>query len=114
LNLKYYSEDEAKELRLKFEEEVLTWLKVSKKTMFGCPSYTVDNKLFAFLVTNGIVITSLSQSDRDKLFSKYQSKPFVAGKRTIRNWSMVSVNNLREIDEILLFVKRSYDLVLEN
>ena len=112
--MKYYSEDETKELRLKFEGEVLSWPKVSKKTMFGCPSYTIKNKLFAFLVTKGIVITSLSQSDRDKLFIKYQSKPFIAGKRTIRKWSMVSVNNLRKMDEILPFVKRSYDSALKN
>jgi len=112
--MKYYSEDETKELRLKFEEEVLNWLNVSKKTMFGCPSYTANNKLFAFLVTNGIVITSLSQSDRDKLFLKHQSKPFVSGKRTIKKWSMVSVNKLREMDEILPFVKRSYNLALGN
>ena len=112
--MKYYSEDKTKELRLKFEKDVLSWPKVSKKKMFGCPSYTADNKLFAFLVTNGIVITSLSYSDRDKLFIKHQSKPFVAGKRTIRKWSMVSVNDLREMDEILPFIKRSYDLALKN
>ncbi len=112
--MKYYSEDETKELRLKFEEEFLSWPKVSKKTMFGCPSYSADNKLFTFLITNGIVITSLSQSDRDKLFIKHQSKSFVAGKRTIRKWSMVSVNNLREMNEIIPFVKRSYALALES
>ena len=55
--IKYYSEEETKELRLAIEKEVLNWAHVSTKKMFGCPCYQAKGKLFVFLVTNGIVIT---------------------------------------------------------
>jgi hypothetical protein len=62
--MKYYSEEATEPLRLRFEEKVLRWPKVSASKMFGCPSYQADGKLFAFLVTNGIVITQLTQTER--------------------------------------------------
>ena len=34
--MKYYSEEETKDLRLAFEDIVLNWARVSKKKMFGC------------------------------------------------------------------------------
>jgi len=55
--MKYYSEEDMKDLRRVFEKEVLSWPEVSTKRMFGCPCYQADKRLFAFLVTDGLVIT---------------------------------------------------------
>jgi hypothetical protein len=59
--MKYYSEEETKEIRLALEGEILRWSQVSVKKMFGCPCYKVKNKMFVFLVTKGIVFTHLGQ-----------------------------------------------------
>ena len=40
--MKYYSEEENRELRLAFEDIVLDWARVTKKKMFGCPCYKAD------------------------------------------------------------------------
>ena len=57
--MKLYSEEEAGRVRLRFEEEVLGWLEVTTKKMFGCPGYQGAGNLFAFLVTQGAVLTKL-------------------------------------------------------
>jgi hypothetical protein len=49
--MKYYSEEETKEIRIALETEVLRWSKVTTRKMFGCPCYKVSDKLFVFLAT---------------------------------------------------------------
>lgn len=88
--MKYYSEEETKELRQALEEQVLNWTGVTKKKMFGCPCYKANEKLFAFLVTNGIVITKLQPSDREEQVNTEPatSKP---GKKQLRiGWNLQS------------------------
>jgi uncharacterized protein YukJ len=84
--MKYYSEEDTKDLRLAFEEEVLSWPQVSTKKMFGCPCYQVKGKLFVFLVTKGIVITHLEQADREELSRQHETTSFQAGKKIVQNW----------------------------
>lgn len=110
--MKYYSEEETKELRLAVEKEVLNWAHVSTKKMFGCPCYQAKGKLFVFLVTNGIVITQLQPSDREELSSKYQTSYFQAGKKTVKNWVRLSITNLKELDEAMRFIRKSYEETL--
>ena len=112
--MKYYSEDENKELRLAFEQKVLSWSHVSTKKMFGCPCYQARGKLFAFLVTKGIVFTQLQPSDREKLTSIYKTSFFQAGKKTVKNWIMVSIKNLEELNRIMPFVRKSYEKALSK
>jgi hypothetical protein len=107
--VKYYSEKQTKNLRLAFEEGVLSWPEVSTKKMFGCPCYKVKNKLFAFFVTKGIVITQLTQAEREKLSRLYHATPFRAGKKTVRNWVRVSLADVRDLTRIMPYVQRSYD-----
>ena len=83
--MRYYSEDENKELRLALEQKVLSWTHVSTKKIFGCPCYKARGKLFAFLVTKGIVFTQLQPSDREELTSIYKTSFFQAGKKTVKN-----------------------------
>jgi hypothetical protein len=47
--MKYYSEDQMNDIRMKVEEEILKWEGISTKKMFGCPCYKVNDKLFGFL-----------------------------------------------------------------
>jgi len=61
-------------LRLKLEKEILSWPKVTTKKMYGCPCYKYNDKLFAFLVTDGMVLTKASDQDKMKLSKEYTTK----------------------------------------
>ena len=54
--------------------------------MFDSPFYKYKDKLFAFLVTEGIVLTKLNEKDKMKLSEEFEMKPFQALKRTMKNW----------------------------
>ncbi len=112
--MKYYSEEETKELRRAFESGIIRWPRVDSRKMFGCPCYLANGKLFAFLVTKGIVITGLAQSDREKLSRLRSTTPFHTGGKIIASWSMVPVEDGGDLDEIMPFVRRSYEAVLEK
>jgi hypothetical protein len=107
--MKYYSEEAAEPLRLRFEEKVLRWSKVSAMRMFGCPCYKADGKLFAFLVTNGIVITCLAQADRETVSRGYHATAFRSGTRVIQKWMRVPIERMSDLDRVVRFVRRSYE-----
>lgn len=111
--MKYYSEEDMKDLRRVFEKEVLSWPEVSTKRMFGCPCYQADKKPFAFLVTDGLVITQLSDHDREALAGKHETGPFRAGKRTIKAWPRISVRSNTELAELVPYVRKSYENALK-
>ena len=113
--LKYYLEEETKHLRLAFEKQILSWPQVSKKIMFGCPCYKTNEKLFAFLVTKGLVITKLNENQREELSKKYETSFFKAGKKTIKNWIRIPIKQKSDLDKLMPFVKRSYNnAILES
>ena len=114
MTMKYYSEEDTRELRLAFEEQVLSLPKVSKKKMFGCPCYKADEKLFAFLVTKGVVITKLGENERETLSSQYQTTPFQAGQRLVQNWIRIPIENKSDLDKIMPFVKKSYNNAVDE
>lgn len=106
--MKYYSEEETRDLRLAFEEEVLRWPHVRTKKMFGCPGYQVNGRLFAFLVTHGVVITHLTPADRVTLSRQHPTTVFQAGKKMVPNWVKLAIENKEDLDRILPFVRKSY------
>jgi hypothetical protein len=112
--MKYYSEDETKEIRAAFEREVFNWGQVSTKKMFGCPCYKVNNRLFAFLVTNGIVVTRLGQNEKEELSFKPGSTFFHTGKKYVKNWPQIPVRSIEELKTALPFVKESYKQALQG
>lgn len=71
--MKYYSEEHMGNIRLTIEETVLDWPETTTKKMFGSPCFPVNNKLFAILVTNGIVVTRLDRTDRETLYESARS-----------------------------------------
>ena len=112
--MKYYSEEETKDLRIAFEDKILRWAKVTKTKMFGCPCYKADEKLFTFLVTKGVVITRLDENDREAISSQYQTTPFQAGKKTAKNWIRIPIESKSDVDKVMNFVKKSYENVTQG
>ena len=112
--MKYYSEDEMKDLRLAFEEKVLKWEQINTKKMFGCPCYQANGKLFVFLVTKGIVITKLDNEEKEILSQQFTTTPFKAGKKTVQNWARIPIKSKKDLDLIMPFVRKSYDRALQE
>jgi len=111
--MKYYSEEDTKELMLALEERVLRWPNVTTKKMFGCPCYQVNKQLFVFLVTKGIFITQLEESDINELSQKYETGYFQAGKKIVKKWIKVSIES-EDLDKIISYIEKSYQAALQN
>ncbi len=107
----YYAESDADDLRREFERQVTDWPGVTSRRMFGCPAYLVDGKLFAFLVTGGIVITQIRKRDREELEKLYTTEVFKAGEREIGRWLQVHVDDLERMERVMLMVRKSYETV---
>ncbi|PVX25798.1 MAG: hypothetical protein CW691_03470 [Candidatus Bathyarchaeum sp.] len=108
LVLKWYLEEETKELRESFENQILNWPYITSKKMFGCPCYLAKGKMFAGMVTKGIVITKLTDLEKEDLQKIRETKPFVAGGKTIRNWVHLTLQP-EDLNEIMPYVKKSYE-----
>ena len=74
--MKHYHDPQANEMRRLLEQEILHWPNVSSKKLFGCPGYQAGGKLFAFLVTDGVVLTQLEEAEREALFRQYPATFF--------------------------------------
>ena len=107
--MQYYNEEKMHNLRLRLEEEILNWPNVTTKKMYGCPCYKNEEKLFAFLVTDGVVLTKVSEQDKIKLSKEFAIKPFQAGTRTINKWPQILVDETTNVDKVISFIKNSYD-----
>ena len=112
--MQYYVEEEMHELRRAFEETVCTWSNVSMKKMFGCPCYQVKGKLFAFLVTHGVVITQLDTHETEHLSNLTPITSFTAGKKTIHRWIQIEMTTRAQLDILLPFVRNSYEHALQK
>ena len=110
--MKWYVEEETKELRESFEAEVLGWPQVDMKKMFGCPCYLANGTMFAGLVTKGIVLTKLNEEEKIELGQIFKTKPFVAGERVIKSWIHVTLEAI-ELSDVVAFIKKSYDRALK-
>jgi hypothetical protein len=110
--MKYYSETADHDLRLAFEVEVRAWPKVTARKMFGCPCYQANGKLFALVVSGGIVITHVSAEDRETLIQQYLAKPFEPGQKTVQAWMQIPAQFRPEIVKLLPYLRKSYDAAL--
>ena len=95
-------------LRLRIEKEVLSWPDVTTKKMYGCPCYKYKKKLFAFMVTDGVVLTKASEQNKVKLSKEFSVKPFQAATRTMKNWPQIFIDETSDIQKIIPFIKNSY------
>ncbi len=106
--MQYYNEEKMKTFRLKIEKEILSWPHVTTKKMYGCPCYKYNEKLFAFLVTDGVVLTKASEQDKMKLLKEFTIKPFQAATRTMKGWPQIPVDGTSDLKKIIPFIKNSY------
>ena len=111
--MKWYIKEETKELREAFEKKMLKWPQVDYKKMFGCPCYLANGKMFAGMVTKGIVITKLNSLEREELKKSRKTKPFTAGGRIIRSWVKVELDP-EDLKEIIPYVKKSYNRTIAS
>lgn len=109
--MKYYSEEDTKHLRLVLEEEVLRWPGVVRGKMFGVPCHLAGGKLFAFLVTRGVVITKLEQADREALFQQPNVTAFRSANKVYRKWATLSIDDPKDMDGLMPSLRKSYEAV---
>lgn len=103
-----------KDIREAFEKEVLGWEDIGTKKMFGCPCYKHKDKLFAFLVTNGVVLIKLDENSRAKLSKAYKTSAFSTGNRTVKTWIRIDVEDKKVLKKLYPYVRKSYGMVLEK
>jgi len=77
--------------------------------MYGCPCYKYKEKLFAFLVTDGVVLTKASEQEKIKLSKEFKIKPFQAATRTMKGWPQIPVDETSDLEKIFPFIKNSYN-----
>ncbi len=107
--MQYYDEEKMRHLRLAVEKEILSWPDVSTKKMYGCPCYKHHEKLFAFLVTDGVVLIKMTDQDKEKVSKDFEVRPFQAGARRIMySWPQIKVRNMTDLEKLLPFIKKSY------
>jgi predicted DNA-binding protein (MmcQ/YjbR family) len=106
--MQYYNDEKMQNLRLKIEKEVLSWPHVTTKKMYGCPCYKYKEKLFAFMVTDGVVLTKASEQDKIKLSKEFSIKPFRAATRTMKGWPQILLDETSDLTKIIPFIKNSY------
>lgn len=107
--MKLYSEDKMKLIRQTLETEVLRRSDVKIKRMFGCPSYTVQGTLFAFLVTGGIVLTRLSETDRNELLKRSSATVFKHKNRVVKKWIRITIESKSDLKAVMPFVENSLE-----
>ena len=107
--MQYYNEEKMKNFRLKLEKEILNWPNVTTKKMYGCPCYKCKDKLFAFLVNDGVVLTKASEKDKNILSKEFKIKPFQAATRTMKGWPQIPVDETSDLEKIIRFIKNSYN-----
>ena len=67
------------------------------------------NKLFAFLVTDGVVLIKVSEQYKMKLSKLFKIRPFQTATRTIKKWLQIPVDEKSDIEKIISFIKNSYN-----
>ena len=90
------------------DDLVGTWPGVSRKTMFGCPSYVADGVLFAVVSEQGLSLTRLSTDERARLERVLSVEPFEAGGRLVQRWATVRVSP-DGLDPVADALRQSYE-----
>ena len=80
--------------------------------MFGCPTYLADGKIFAFLITDGLVITQIRLRDREKIGEDFETEPFKVGEREITRWLQITIEKPVKIKRLMRLVRKSYQFAL--
>ncbi len=105
--MKYFDDNRMRDVRERLEAEILNWPGVSSREMMGCLCYLRGKKMLAFLVTDGIVISKLSDEDQKELEKVGRRIDFKMGSKPIRKpvWAVKSSRDLRLI---MPYLRKSY------
>ena len=105
--MKYFDTEKMGPIRNELEKEILEWPGVSSREMMGCLCYLHGKNMLAFLVTDGIVISKLSEQDEKDLSKLSKKMSFKMGGKAMRKpvWELKTRDNLRTV---LPFLKKSY------
>lgn len=105
--MKYYDTEKMREIQDELDKEILKWPGVSSREMMGCLCYLQGKNMLAFLVTDGIVISKLSEQEQNDLSKLSKMMDFKMGGKPFRKpaWELKTRDNLRTI---LPFLKKSY------
>lgn len=104
-----YSEESMHTVRVSLERELFRWPGVTTRQIFGLPGYIVNGKVFALLVTGGIILTKLPETDRERVSGRFPTVPVTGHGGVIKAWVQVILPETGDLLEILPFVKKSYD-----
>ena len=109
--MKYFDPGKMGQIRDELEKEILQWPGVSSREMMGCLCYLHGKSMIAFLVTDGIVISKLSEQEQKDLSKLSRQMSLKMGGKTFRKpvWQLRTRDNLRTI---LPFIKKSYQATL--
>src|SRR2546428_8216459 len=109
--MKYFDPGKMGQIRDELEKEVLQWPGVSSREMMGCLRYLQGKSMIAFLVTDGIVISKLSEQEQKDLSKLSNQMSFKMGGKTFRKpvWELRTRDNLHTI---LPFLKKGYQATL--
>ena len=69
-------------------------------------------KMFA-TIREGLVLTRLSDEEREKLVKIHPVKPFKHGKRVLKKWVHMNITP-EELEKVLPYIKKSYEAALEQ
>jgi hypothetical protein len=107
--VKYFDEEKMAGIQKAFDSEVLKWKGVVSRPMMGCQCYFRGRKFICFLVTDGIVLTKLSDNDQDTVKTKFGGKPFeMAGQKKGRLW-VTPLKTTEDLKQVMPFVKKRYE-----
>lgn len=110
----YYSEAETHELREHVEKIVLGWPGVAKKMMFGSPAYIIGKTYFAMLVTGGIILTRLTEPEKEQLLKDPRTGYFEGHGRVMKKWVHIPVATPSDIDTYIPYIRSSYEMAREE
>lgn len=105
--MKYFDTEKMREIRDELDKEILKWPGVSSREMMGCLCYLHGRSMLAFLVTDAIIISKLSEQEEADLSKLNKKVSFKMGSKTFRKpaWELKTRENGRTI---LPFLQKSY------
>lgn len=101
-------------LRRTFESMVLDWPHVTRKHMFGYPTYHVAGVLFAILTEEGVALTELPPELRGDIEDEFTVRSFETGEGTETDGVLVRIDAVDDLNRLLPYVQRSYQWVFEG
>jgi hypothetical protein len=106
---KLYTDEASGEIRAALEDVVLGWPGVTSAKMFGCPSYRANGVMFAVLTDEGLVITKLSEAEREGAARDLGAEVFVGHGREIPGWRRIALGEPETLDDVWPYLSAAFE-----